>query len=163
MLYQVCLKSEPVLRLSSIRRGDLFIIQIIQAFKRHSSPPPNYQCISRDLVVIWFIQKKSNNWRHSPQELAGKHLHRFCNQGGTWWLMFCLQNTQMTAQVLLLINIETFTEHFVWTGFLNVSIYRDSPINEEGYKPCSPRWCFLADCSSSVAEPLIKLRVESEY
>ena len=101
--------------------------------------PPNYQCISGDLMVIWFIQKKSNSWRYSPQEPAGRHLHRLYNQGATWWLMFCLQNTQMTSQVLLLINTETFIEHFVWTGFLNVSVYGDSPINEEGYKPCSLR------------------------
>ena len=53
--------------------------------------------------------------------------------------MFCLQNTQMTSQVLLLINTETFIEHFVWTGFLNVSVYGASPIHEEGYKPCSLR------------------------
>lgn len=33
MLSQVCFESEPMLRLSSIRRGDLFIIQIIQALK----------------------------------------------------------------------------------------------------------------------------------
>lgn len=41
-----------MLRLSSIRRGDLFIIQIIQAFRGTFFPPSNYQCILGEPTMI---------------------------------------------------------------------------------------------------------------
>lgn len=69
MLYQVCFESEPWLRLSSIRRGDLFITQLIQALKE-GTPAPNYQYISGEQKRIGFMQKrKEQPWRCNYWEM----------------------------------------------------------------------------------------------
>lgn len=116
MLSQVCFALEPMLRLSSIRRGDLFIIQIIQASKG-TFPQIISVCMKAYDDMIY--SKEEQQWRHNPLSPMRNCLHRFCSllECGIVYSHKGQSSVYRMSQVLLLINIEAFIEHVLCAKF----------------------------------------------